>query len=277
MYSDDDDDHSVAGTSEVTRSSKRAKTEERSVGGFSTGDVDAETEVDVGEEDLDADTRFLPPTAKPSRRRGSSVASSQKAKGKASSRKAATKKKRAVVLSDEEGEEEYDEPEPEPVTDDDDDFAPERETWKKKPGAKSKGKGVKRNKEDAPIVVKDERKSVPPVALAPNGAPSGKRSHPPEDEESIDVETVTKELSPPPLKKRKLPPIKKNKPPTAASTASSTPSGKPGVKPTEKDAFALPTPVRKPAATIGNADFDLRDASVYAQLFTKVWTFVDSR
>ena len=40
---------------------------------------------------------------------------------------------------------------------------------------------------------------------------------------------------------------------------------------------AIPVPVRKPAATINNKDFDLRDASVYASLFNKVCIHAVSR
>ncbi|KAH9935043.1 uncharacterized protein B0H18DRAFT_1114859 [Fomitopsis serialis] len=78
----------------------------------------------------------------------------------------------------------------------------------------------------------------------------------------------------PPPKKRKLPPIKKNK----TSTTSSTPAvAKPPTTAPKADS-ATPAkdpdgPVgvaaRKPAAAMGAADFDLRDASVYASLFNK--------
>jgi hypothetical protein len=89
-----------------------------------------------------------------------------------------------------------------------------------------------------------------------------------------------RETSPPPAtKKRKLPPIKKNKP--AGATGPSTPSGtsapnkaavvagaglsKQGIPEVSK-----PAAVRKTPATAGNADFDLRNESVYRELFKTV-------
>jgi hypothetical protein len=87
-----------------------------------------------------------------------------------------------------------------------------------------------------------------------------------------------RETSPPPTaKKRKLPPIKKNKP--AGVPGPSTPSGtsapnkpvtaaglpKPGLPEGPKSAA-----VRKTPATAGNADFDLRNESVYRELFKSV-------
>lgn len=100
--------------------------------------------------------------------------------------------------------------------------------------------------------------------------------------------TKDKEADPPPPKKRKLPTIKKNK--AHGSTTISTPSGsKPplvgaskgghtgddAIKPLPPPlAISTPAQIRKPAATIGSADFDLRNASVYAELFKGVSTTV---
>ncbi|KAF7789514.1 hypothetical protein EIP86_000460 [Pleurotus ostreatoroseus] len=269
---DEDEEQGVAATSEVVRSTKRARTDERSVGGASAGDVDVEEDADESkfghdDEDDDEDTRFLPPTAK------RKVA---KAKGKASRKSVAgNKKRRTVVLSDDEAGGDYRE-EDDPGAEDDDDFSPEPSVRKGVGmGTKIKGKGSRigsKGPVDKDIIIaKDERRSIPPtIGLPPKRAL--------EEEDPIDVESVAKEPTPPPLKKRKLPTIKKNKP-SAGSTASSTPStSKPVPKPeasaagssgngTGTDAFALGQ--RKTAANLGNADFDLRDASVYAQLFTK--------
>ncbi|KAI0341828.1 hypothetical protein BDW22DRAFT_1358709 [Trametopsis cervina] len=77
----------------------------------------------------------------------------------------------------------------------------------------------------------------------------------------------SKDATPPPVKKPKYPPIKKNKP-SAAPVLPPKPLTKPAV--TAKPDSSLTVPgARKPAATANNADFDLRDANVYASLFAK--------
>lgn len=275
-YTDDEDDEqSVATTSEAARSTKRAKTDERSLGGASIGDVDVDVESEErkpedGDDDAyDEDTRFLPPTAakpKPA-----------KARGRGQRKSIPSKKRRAVVLSDDEAEGDYRE-EDDPGAVDDDDFSPEPSVRRSAgAGTKTNGKASRKSSSgpiDKDIILgKDERRSIPPAV-----AQGAKRAHPSEDEDPIDVETVTKEPTPPPLKKRKLPTIKKNKPPVGSTTASTPSTSRPPAKPEgsvggngisgAKDAFALGQ--RKTAAGLGNADFDLRDASVYAQLFTKV-------
>ena len=94
----------------------------------------------------------------------------------------------------------------------------------------------------------------------------------PEDAPIDVVGDEAKPTSPssPPTKKRKLPTIKKNKP------ANTGPTAVPAIK-TPTVADPVPPSIEAPktggraiAATVGVADFDLRDASVYAKLFGQV-------
>lgn len=87
-----------------------------------------------------------------------------------------------------------------------------------------------------------------------------------------------RETSPPPTtKKRKLPPIKKNRPVgiPGASTPSNTSVPNKAVAVAGPPKQGLPegpksATVRKTPATAGNADFDLRNESVYRELFKPV-------
>ncbi|KAF8894614.1 hypothetical protein BD779DRAFT_853350 [Infundibulicybe gibba] len=75
---------------------------------------------------------------------------------------------------------------------------------------------------------------------------------------------------PPPAKRRKLPTIKKNKIPGSAGPLTPVTTAKavlPSQTVTAESTLLPTTSARKPAATAGNADFDLRNASVYAELF----------
>jgi len=78
-------------------------------------------------------------------------------------------------------------------------------------------------------------------------------------------------LPPPELKKRKLPTIKKNKPSTSAATSTQSQSAaapsKPPPSTDDVTKIGAPHPQRKAAGLMGAADFDLRDKSVYAELF----------
>ncbi|KAF8238669.1 hypothetical protein L208DRAFT_1387369 [Tricholoma matsutake] len=80
-----------------------------------------------------------------------------------------------------------------------------------------------------------------------------------------------RETSPPPAaKKRKLPTIKKNKtavPGTSTSSAPNKPVTTAGLPKQGLPEAAKPVAVRKTPATAGNADFDLRNESVYRELF----------
>lgn len=232
------------------------------------------------------DTRFLPDGGA-SLSRSSSAKRSSSGKPRQRSSGAAQKKgskRKGVILSDE------DDVDVDVVMEDEeDDFEPEPQSRKGKSrglvSKGSKGKGGK-DKFEREITFRDERKLVPPVASSSKDIqPSrSKRPHSRLDD-NIDTDfdvVVEKEATPPPPppKKPKLPPIKKNKPPPGSlnSTGPSTPVTRPPLTKTsaghpqqQTGANGLPLPpLRKPAATANNADFDLRDASVYAQLFTKV-------
>ena len=150
-------------------------------------------------------------------------------------------------------------------------------------GAKGKGKSDKYDKE---ITFRDERKTAPPVASSSKDIPPSRSKRPHsklDDDDDGEFDVVNEKEAtppPPPPKKPKLPPIKKNKPAPSSinSTGPSTPATRPplnktttGLPQQQTTANGLPLPpIRKPAATANNADFDLRDADVYRQLFNKV-------
>lgn len=251
-------------------------------------DVDMEAEL---EKPLDIeDTRFLPDGGA-SLSRSSSAKRSSSGKPKQRSSGSAQKKgskRRAVILSDEEEEVDVDVV----MDDDEDDFQPEplpkkgMSTKGKSrgilPTKSSKGKGGK-DRIEKEITFRDERKVAPPIASSSRDVPPSrsKRVHSKlDDEDDADFDVVNEKEAtppPPPPKKPKLPTIKKNKPAPGSvnSTGPSTPATRPPLNktttglPQQNGANGLPL-LRKPAATANNADFDLRDASVYAQLFTKV-------
>ncbi|KAH9952134.1 hypothetical protein B0H21DRAFT_880312 [Amylocystis lapponica] len=245
------------------------------------------------------------PRLKPSHKRAPAQRSKPEAKASGSSKSSGKRQKRAPIVwtDDEDDETEY--PEPIPRSDDsDEEFTPEpahappkrgAAAMKAKTGkgsAAAKGGKAKSRKEEKEINIRNERRLPPPVAsTSKEGSPvlSSKRPRPKSEAvdsptpppvtsvvDTKDIEPPAREVSPP-FKKRKLPTIKKNKPANANSTASSTPSS--AKLPEKKGLIDTPprpplavgtAPVpRKSAATINNADVDLRDASVYAQLFTK--------
>ncbi|KZT09539.1 uncharacterized protein LAESUDRAFT_756492 [Laetiporus sulphureus 93-53] len=118
---------------------------------------------------------------------------------------------------------------------------------------------------------KEEAVKVTPPAITPSVPAPAAEEH---DKSPSKVEDPTQ----PVFKKRKLPTIKKNK----TGTVSTTPAFSkrlPSVENKESDVTTkhpnshllglADVAARKPAASLGRADFDLRDASVYAQLFTK--------
>ncbi|THH31138.1 hypothetical protein EUX98_g3049 [Antrodiella citrinella] len=216
---------------------------------------------------------------------------------KSTSSTLAPKPKRTVVYSDDdEDEQEYvEEPtysrgrkDEEEEEDDLMDFGPEppkRSASKKgKSAAGTKGgKGKAAKSDEKEMLVRDDRKYVPGTR-SPSPSSQGmstKRAHTEEvdvEEEQPVVDSSTakveadKEKEPlPGFKKRKLPTIKKNKPPGASNslTGPSTPAVRPSPqKPNEPERLPLPV-LKKPASVAPNADFDLRDASVYASLFQK--------
>lgn len=276
IYSSDDEDGVQAAPSTV-KAHKRARTEERSSPEGAGADIDVEADDDVNVEDeLPEDTRFLPPDLAVSKTAAKrNAGSSVPRKSRPPARKS---KKRAVVLSDEdEGDEAYRE-DVDVVNDEgDDDFEPEEVSTQKKAAVRLKLKGPKA-RDDPKTIARDERL----LASSTSRASSVKRrlSVDEGDGEYGTPKVVQKEkdATPPIPKKRKLPPIKKNKPTNGTSTNSSTPGAtpapvRPPMKPLvdERDSLALPVAgARKTAAKANNADFDLRDKSVYASLFMKV-------
>lgn len=270
LYSDDED---TADNRSGTQA-KRARTDE--VGGPEQEEtVEIEEEVDIEEEDDDAgaDTRFLPPELRKKKHEGGASSS----KSRLTTRRASGKK-RAVVWSDDEDEEGYDTAEQDATLQgDDEDFVPDPTTTKRAATAKSKmkigkvGKGSKAGKGDSDIPMKDESR---PRAATSRGVSADDDEVDESKREKRGKSVSSKDPTPPPPKRPKLPPIKKNKP--FGTPVAPAPIIKPTAKPTAPPAktdLAIPVPgTRKPAATANNADFDLRDANVYASLFAKVST-----
>lgn len=134
-------------------------------------------------------------------------------------------------------------------------------------GAKRPRSKVPFRLEDVAVDIVGDSVSTPLLEVVATDSP------PPAKEESP---------RPPPPKKRKLPTIKKNKGPGSAGPATpssvaipskpviSTGAQKLGGGESGKVPPVAVGKTRKPAATVGNADFDLRNASVYADLFKTV-------
>ncbi|PCH37960.1 hypothetical protein WOLCODRAFT_135958 [Wolfiporia cocos MD-104 SS10] len=270
-------------------------------------DVDIEEEVDDTRflppaEDSPSSSPSPPPTPKPAKRGAPSKAKPKlKASAKTTAKGSAkvSKRKRSVVWTDDEDDDE-DAMGIAAVDPDDDDFTPEPAlsaapkngitTTKArilKNGASKTGKG-KAKAEEKEIVIRDERKLPPPApstSKQPVAATTASKRPSLKTEDSAStsaaddagkqqVESPTKTEDPAPALpvKRKLPTIKKNKPPTASSTPTAPkPPPPPQSTSEQKDASPSAKPVgvaaRKPVNTLGNADFDLRDKSVYASLF----------
>ncbi|GBE82086.1 predicted protein [Sparassis crispa] len=269
---------------------------------------DADADVDVDVESQIKDARLLPrPSPLPVR--GSSTKRGASSKSRAKGEKPAHRRsKRVPVWSDDEDEDEEYAELPQAVDDVDDDFAPEPVHRTSKRGAvtgKSRegkaGAGLKggrgrskKSKEGKGVVImKDERK-LPPTASSgtPGAGASTKRALIKDNEAQslvlgavdaqVDEHLKVKEPTPPPPKKRKLPTIKKNKPATGTtpSTPATTkppaplPAPSPAADPTGGQAtdnnlnVGVGAGGRRPPM-INTADVDLRDSSVYAQLFAK--------
>ena len=227
-----------------------------------SAEEDAEGE---GEEELNVE-ETAPPSLKPTKQRLKHSAD--------------VKKRRLPVASEPDTEDEYMDPE-----DNDDNFAVE-------PDRPLKGKGR------ASLKVAKQSRGIPikkAMAKTSDGTVTGagKRSRPKakgEDDgagESVptpDTSSINPIHSPPsakdeapPPKKRKLPTIKKNK--SAASAGPVTPStastvAKPAPPPAPKGGSSILDgsllPARKPTASTGPADFDLRNQDVYNALFKNV-------
>jgi hypothetical protein len=135
------------------------------------------------------------------------------------------------------------------------------------------------------IMIKDERKIPPSDTLSVSTSVTAQSQVSDlfaDDESSVHPPLVVdpsavpdhSALPPPELKKRKLPTIKKNKPSaSAAASAQSQSAAAPSKPPPSTDdvtKIGAPHPQRKAAGLMGAADFDLRDKSVYAELFKGV-------
>ncbi|OCH93372.1 hypothetical protein OBBRIDRAFT_824088 [Obba rivulosa] len=246
----------------------------------------------------------VPETRPSGRRRGSSQASNKSAKSRAEIASNRPKRKKRTVLFSEDEDNEFIDAGASGILDpDDDDFAPEPSVSRKN-SVSGRGRGTKTavarggrgkpKKEEKEISMKDERKLSVASGSREGSAGSGtvfKRSRTQDDESITDSQTTdivvdaddtsafeppakAKESTPPPPKKRKLPPIKKNKLPTAGSSAST-----PGSVTAKLAAAAAgkgeSTPINLPPATNArkqldaNVEIDLRDSSVYQELFLK--------
>jgi hypothetical protein len=147
--------------------------------------------------------------------------------------------------------------------------------------------GAKRPRPREPPL-KDEESIDVDVVYASAGPTTITTPPPITASESADI-SKERANTPPPPKKRKLPTIKKNKVPTgptgtmapvppSTSGPSKAPAAGVGVGVGKAvggvdEGAKLPANVastRKPAATVGSADFDLRKPSVYAELFKTV-------
>ncbi|TFK43164.1 hypothetical protein BDQ12DRAFT_674505 [Crucibulum laeve] len=249
---------------------------------------DQESHVDIGVEGT-SEVKF-------SQQKLPRTKSKSKAKGKP------PKKKARVLSSEAESEEDYiaDEPsaeEPLDEDEDEDEFSMDDEkptkAQNKRKGVKhasSKGHGAKRKVKGESTAAKTTQDKGSFAAESSRGEMAGiKRPRarsvksedvpvdvvgdhiPPADSTSQgDAETTspTKEEDPhPPAKKRRLPTMRKNK--GAPNTPSSSkPSPLPTITKSILPDVNKSTPAtRKPAATAGNADLDLTNASVYASLF----------
>ncbi|CAL1705070.1 unnamed protein product [Somion occarium] len=284
--------------------SKRAKTEDTMSVDDIEVDIDAETEFEhaVVAVESPVDTRFLPkeevmdtrflPDSGASLQRASSKQPSSSGKSRHKSSKSVAgpsqkkSSKKRVILSDEEEEAEVDVV----VYEEDKEF--EYELPKKSIGGKGKSiiatksssRKSKGGKEisDKDVAFRDERRLAPPIPSSSKDVPPPRTKRARPKVEDLDVTelftSTTADLivrdreptpPPPPPKKPKLPTIKKNKPPATGSAAATRPPLT-RAAPEKTDANGLPIPLaRKPAGPASNADFDLRDKSVYAQLFTK--------
>lgn len=232
----------------------------------------------------DADSRFLPqrpraasPILKPRVRKPSA---------KAAAYPLPIKKKRRVI-SEPESEDEYagdGDSGNGPVPMEEDDFeVPLRRFAKTKGRTKSSGKESKLDRhrggstESAPVTGTKRPRPKPSSRLEdttvdivgdfePDAAAPSPQSLP-QNQDAL--------TSPPPKKRTKLPTIKKNKNvnsvgPSTPSTTSLPPKPTPAKPPTVEAGQPPVAGVRKTPATVGNADFDLRNANVYRELFKTV-------
>ncbi|KAG5641285.1 hypothetical protein DXG03_005576 [Asterophora parasitica] len=161
----------------------------------------------------------------------------------------------------------------------DDDDDPVEAKRQSKPTAKAKARGGKAKAGDAQDK-KAHHGRPQPEASRSAGTKRPRTSSKAEDATvdvvgDLDAEPGTrspsqpKEPTSPPPKKRKLPKINKNKPVGAASGPTSAKPPLPAADSTQPVVPILPESktARKTPAMLGNTDFDLRDSSVYRELF----------
>ncbi|RDB21365.1 hypothetical protein Hypma_011601 [Hypsizygus marmoreus] len=289
--SDEEEDHDTHRSSTV-HSSPVGKSSLRGRSHTVEGDSDFGPEEDFHAQ---PDTRFLPHSD--AQGPSSSKHRARKPKGKSTGDgPPPTKRKRVVseALSDEE----YAHEEAGALSADDEELILEAKRPLKPAGkmkAKGgKGKGISVEVDD---LTKEERHIRPGRhrrnSMEPSQAPRTKRSRAgkPLHVEDVAVDIIgdldqtpepssvrspsqAKDVSPPPAKKRKLPTIKKNKGPTKAGVASGGASSKHAqgvakpLTPLLPEGTKPPIPaVRLTPAMLGNTDFDLRNESVYRELF----------
>lgn len=152
-------------------------------------------------------------------------------------------------------------------------------------GKGGKPKVGKEKEKEKEIMIKVERKIPPSDTLSVSTSITAQSQvsdlfaddessvHPPSVVDSSVVSDHSA-LPPPELKKRKLPTIKKNKSSASAATSAQSQSAaapsKPPPSTDDMTKIGAPHPQRKAAGLMGAADFDLRDKSVYAELFKGV-------
>lgn len=152
-------------------------------------------------------------------------------------------------------------------------------------GKGGKPKVGKEKEKEKEIMIKVERKIPPSDTLSVSTSITAQSQvsdlfadvessvHPPSVVDSSVVPDHSA-LPPPELKKRKLPTIKKNKSSASAATSAQSQSAaapsKPPPSTDDMTKIGAPHPQRKAAGLMGAADFDLRDKSVYAELFKGV-------
>ncbi|OAX44650.1 hypothetical protein K503DRAFT_852508 [Rhizopogon vinicolor AM-OR11-026] len=141
-----------------------------------------------------------------------------------------------------------------------------------------KGKAGKEKEKEKEIMIKDERKLPTPGSPPPSTSQTQSSNLFADDESSVPPPSTVEPsaaadhstLPPPePAKKRRLPTIKKNKPAATSTPSQSTAAASKPPPPSDDmtKPIAPANQQRKPAALLGATDFDLRDKSVYAELF----------
>ncbi|KAJ8489676.1 hypothetical protein ONZ45_g13476 [Pleurotus djamor] len=290
---DGEDDAGVSASSSHSRS-KRVRRPSQRVLDSMDAEIDIESHHVVDSRFLATTTTTTTTTASPEE-----IPSSSRATTSRKARPARPVKRPRVVKTSDEEDDFIDSnngdfgEEPQASNSDEDDFSdePAERNVKGKPTLRKGGKGSKPRQKAKPkakapsdtVMMKDERRSNQPRTNDP--PPGTKRSRPKESGQDstgiVDdtsnvpptpagvVETSQEPVKPPPPKKLKLPTIKKIKSaPGQGSSASSTPNKPPNqAKPSPNDPRSATSSSVRPAMYVGMADFDLRNPSVYSELF----------